>query len=391
MWWCVRCGIRWSANHYVALHRAYRTYVQGSKDSAPSKAFCSRGFRVDVDAPEAPSLGFVACTQSLDASTELPGEQSFSADGLAALWSRARGREMSCRTQLHAEPYWPDFVDRESGVIQYVWAVGTQPSGAQAAAFQVYEAPDARSDSNATTRASVANVTVPGANVVTSAWDAMPALTEGQRYYTTVIATSGAGRNTTSVSQPFWVDTSPPLILGATTIAGTGFEQRPLDSRPPFDNRAEHGVASAEVLFGDAQRSWYVKDAPVDITCGWGPVADHESGVSAVVVSLLLDSEPVVSSRVELDASTPTNGTTTFVATDMPGAAFASEGWYQCEVTAVNNANVTTSLVSEAVAVDSTAPVAGTVFDGPLYVAPWSAAALCLPCMQLPRVPDAGG
>jgi N-acetylneuraminic acid mutarotase len=207
-------------------------------------------------------------------------------------------RYQSSLTTISAN--WSGFIDPESGIAKYEWAIGTTSGGTQTQPFT-------------------------SVGTATFATNSSLTLKNGQIYFVTVRATDGVGLTVTATSPGVTVDTSAPT--GGTVYDGLTL-----------------GVEES------------YQTSLTTISANWKGFADAQSGIVGYswaigTTSGGTDLQGFVSVGLSTTATTSglalTNGSKVFVT-----------------VRAQNGAGLLTSRTSKGVTVDSTPPVAGTVRDG---------------------------
>jgi hypothetical protein len=193
---------------------------------------------------------------------------------------------------------WSGFADLQSGITGYQWAIGTSPGGTQVQGFT-----------------SVA--------LATSASNTSLALTSGQIYFVTVLATSGTGATVQAISDGVTVDASPPTA--GTVADGLG---------PDLDWQASTTTISANWTgFDDPQSGITGYEWAIGTTAG-GTQVQGFVGVG-------------LAANATNNALSLTHGQGYFVT-----------------VRATSATGATAEASSDGVTVDTTGPAPGTVSDG---------------------------
>ena len=143
----------------------------------------------------------------------------------------------------------------------------------------------------------------------------------GHKYYVTVRATSSSGLSSTSSSDGFVVDTSPP---------------------DEFEIRVVHAVTEQE-------------SPAIDVTVSWDGVTDQESGITQV--EYCIGTTPVTCAHGADDALSSTSVT---IHSFRP----EEQAVYYVTVAATNGAGLTRVMSSDKLAYDTTPPLPGRVVDG---------------------------
>ncbi|CAH1249044.1 SCARF2 [Branchiostoma lanceolatum] len=199
---------------------------------------------------------------------------------------------------------WSDvFVDKDSGVTSFYWAVGSAPGVDDVVRLQPAE----------------------NAMVEDSAID--PPLLEGHTYYVTTMAENGAGLVSTAISHGYVAETSPPEV-------GFVYDGPPTDPPNDLDYQTDKTTISAH----------------------WGGFHDPHTDIISYkwrvgTCPLCRDVLEEVDLGIKSDMS----------ASNLP---LVSGFTYYVTVTACNAAQLCTTASSDGVLIDDTPPIAGTVYDG---------------------------
>jgi hypothetical protein len=213
-------------------------------------------------------------------------------DGLAA------DRDwQSSNTTIQAN--WSGFADPQSGITGYEWAIGTTSGGTQVQAFT-------------------------SVGLVTNATNSSLSLSNGQIYYVTVRATSGAGVTVNATSDGVTVDTSGP-------VAGS--------------------VSDGPAADIDVQGS------TTTIQANWTAFTDSQSGIATLEWAIGTTSG---GTQVQAFTTTGISGNTATRA----GLSLTGGSTYFVTVRATSGAGATVNDSSDGVVVDTSVPTAGTVNDG---------------------------
>lgn len=331
----------------------------------------SAGFVVDLDAPFTTEVLTSGCQVSLPAT-----------------WDAGLPGGVVCESMEQARAQWEEWLDPEAGMHQYSWGVGGSPYDDGLLAYRALGTVGLDTASNVT-GALAHNATTLQAPA--DEWLQDANVTQGQRYYTTVVGVSGSGRVTARLSQPFWVDTTPPVVPGVRLSGTPGLVfPRPLGNRrvdpsatsllPSFSgNDPLYGPAFAnprdDVHEPDVARAM---DEPAEfmltagsLTCHWEVPYDPESGIAEVTVQLvrnaLIDGlyDVVESAVVSVDpVATGSNASHTFAT----ATTSATSGSFHCAVKVTATSRMVTYGRSQSIAMENSHPELGIVYDGLVYL-----------------------
>ncbi|XP_028399029.1 uncharacterized protein LOC114522522 [Dendronephthya gigantea] len=211
----------------------------------------------------------------------------------------------------HVSATWSEFLDPESDVVEYMYCVGTAPDSCD-----------------------VTNQTSVNLNLHATA---LVSLKKGDTYFVTVTAINGAGLSTSSSSNGFTVDITPPEIKGFTATA----------------------VIAVELNFANnTTRVTSVLTDPYQIFATWDKVFDQESGLKSV--SLCATTTKVdcnLFSEKSVDPSSE-NPSLDF------GTSLQSGTVFMLKLEVQNGAGLVAIAYSGSILVDSTPPLKGTVTVG---------------------------
>ncbi|XP_028399178.1 uncharacterized protein LOC114522645 isoform X2 [Dendronephthya gigantea] len=212
----------------------------------------------------------------------------------------------------HVSATWSEFLDPESDVVEYMYCVGTAPDSCD-----------------------VTNQTSVNLNLHATA---QVSLKEGDTYFVTVTAINGAGLSTTSSSNGFAVDTTPPVIEGFSATSVHTVELN-------VTNSTDFVVTS-------------ILTTPSKISATWDEVYDLESEVKSATLcatTIKDDCDLVSEKSVEPASKSPSLN---FPKPLQTGTVF------MLKLIVENKAGLVNIAYSSSILVDSTPPLKGTVTIG---------------------------